>query len=107
MQKAEAMAADANLREIILNAIKDVEISISDLQSAKETEHALTITAISDKAYEMTNNGYKIGLNSQLDTLEAQKNYLNSQSQLISSKMDINLKTIKLYKNLGGGWEGF
>ena len=106
--KAKAKSADAELRQTVLNAIKDVDTSISNLDSSRKTEKELENTTLSSQqAYNMTTKSYEIGLKSQLDTLDAEKTYINDQSQLITSKTQINLQIINLYKALGGGWQYF
>lgn len=106
--KARARSADTELRQTVLNAIKDVETGISYFDSSRKTEKELEkATLLSQQTYNMTNKAYQIGLKSQLDVLEVEKTYINNQSQLITSKTEINLRTINLYKALGGGWQCF
>lgn len=104
--RAKVKAADANLRQTVLNAIQDVENSISYLDASRKTANEIAkTTASSQQIYTMMKNGYHIGLKNKFDILEAKKTYLNNQTQLVATKVRINLQTINLYKALGGGWQ--
>lgn len=103
--QAKVKEADAVLRKTVLNAIKDVETSINYLDAAKKTKADLeSATLSSRKAYAMMKKAYQIGLKTQIDILDTEKIYLNNQSHLIDSKLQVNLRIINLYKVLGGGW---
>jgi len=106
--KAKARSADTELRQTVLEAIKEVETNINYLQASKKTEEDLmSATISSNQAYNMINKSYQIGLKNQTEVLDAEKEYINNQAQLISSKTQINLQAINLYKALGGGWQCF
>ena len=104
--KEQVKVADASLRQTVLNAIKDVETSISYFDSAQKTQKDLKKAALlSLQSYNIIKESYRIGLRNKLDVLEAEKIYLNNKSQLIASEVQVNLQIINLYKSLGGGWE--
>ncbi len=106
--KARVRAADTDLRQTVLDALKEVESGINYLQASKKTQNELAKTVQSShKAYKMLNKAYQIGLKNQIETLDAEKTYINNQAQLISSKTQVNLQTINVYKALGGGWQCF
>jgi len=106
--KARTRSADTELRQTVLEALKEVEININYLQASKKTEEdLLSATISSNQAYNMINKAYQIGLKNQTEVLDAEKTYINNKAQLISSKTQINLQTINLYKALGGGWQYF
>jgi len=106
--KARVQSSDADLRQAVLNALKEVEISINNIQGSRNYEKELnSATESSHKAYSMTGRAYQIGLKNQIEVLDSQRTYLNNKTQLIDSKKQVNLDIINLYKALGGGWQNF
>lgn len=106
--KAKVQAADGELKQTVLNALKEVESSISYLDAVKKAENKLVnATLLSENVYKKINKAYEIGLKNQIEVLDAQNTYVNNQEQLISNKTQVNIQLINLYKSLGSGWQCF
>lgn len=57
------------------------------------------------KRYELTDQGYKAGLNSYIDVLLAQQELNAAQQSLIAARLSRLLNLTTLYAALGGGWQ--
>ena len=107
-KRQKAKSADAQLRQTILNAVKEVDSSISGLQAVNDKKQILKEQTMQNKKiFEIAQKSYDIGQKSKIEVLDFEKNYLNSQLQLAKNKTQINLQEVKLYKELGGGWENY
>jgi outer membrane protein TolC len=97
--------SDLHLRQTILQALKDVEDTRSDLVSTTEQSARLTdALAASDKSLTLSTQLYKGGAASFLDVLAAQEAYLRDADSLNQAKREHALAAVALYRSLGGGW---
>ena len=94
-----------NLNQTMLNALKEVEDTRSDLVSTGEEVTQLgTSLAASDQALRLSNELYKSGAANFLDVLDAQEAYLRDQDALNQARRERALAAVALYRSLGGGW---
>ena len=91
----------------VLGAIEDVETALVDYRQSQARVEALRAAEkASNRSYELANELFKNGLGDFLNVLEAQRSQLNAQEQVVIAQRAVSLGLVKLYKALGGGWEG-
>ncbi|MNH34270.1 putative efflux pump outer membrane protein TtgC precursor [compost metagenome] len=54
--------------------------------------------------YRLAERRYRIGVDSNLTFLDAQRQLFNSQQSLITDRLSQLVSEVNLYKALGGGW---
>lgn len=90
--------SELHLRQTMLEALKDVEDTRSDLVSTTDS------TVASDQSLTLSTQLYKGGAASFLDVLDAQASYLRAADLLNQAKREHALAAVALYRSLGGGW---
>jgi NodT family efflux transporter outer membrane factor (OMF) lipoprotein len=94
------------LRQTMLQALKEVEDTRSDLVSrSDQSERLAHALAASDQALRLSNELYKGGATDFLDVLTAQEVYLRDAQNLNQAKREHALAAVTLYRSLGGGWD--
>lgn len=97
--------SELRLHQTMLEALKDVEDTRSDLVSTTESTARLTdALAASGQSLTLSSQLYKGGAASFLDVLDAQQSYLRDADALNQSKREHALAAVALYRSLGGGW---
>ncbi|WP_244849479.1 efflux transporter outer membrane subunit [Caballeronia sp. SL2Y3] len=97
--------SESNLRQTLLQALKDVEDTRSDLvSSADQTARLNDALAASGKSLTLSTQLYKGGAASFLDVLDAQQAYLRDADALNQSRREHALAAVAMYRSLGGGW---
>jgi NodT family efflux transporter outer membrane factor (OMF) lipoprotein len=97
--------SELHLHQTMLEALKDVEDTRSDLVSSTESTARLTdALAASGQSLTLSTQLYKGGAASFLDVLDAQQSYLRDADALNQSKREHALAAVALYRSLGGGW---
>jgi multidrug efflux system outer membrane protein len=106
--QARYTAQEAQFRQVILNALADVQDAVSNLEAVQNQRQALQ-AAISqnEQTLQLTTTLYRTGLGNYLSVLDAQRSLVNLQDQQAQSDANATLQTIRLYKALGGGWQAF
>ncbi|QCP54144.1 efflux transporter outer membrane subunit [Trinickia violacea] len=104
--QSQMRESELNLRQTMLNALKDIEDTRSDLvSSAGEVDRLGSALDASSQALRLSNELYKGGASSFLDVLDAQESYLRDDDALNRAKRDRALAAVALYRALGGGWQ--
>jgi NodT family efflux transporter outer membrane factor (OMF) lipoprotein len=99
--------SDLNLHQAMLQALKDVEDTRSDLVSTSEqTDRLADALKASDQSLRLSTQLYKGGATGFLDVLAAQEAYLKDSDSLNQAKREHALAAVALYRALGGGWSG-
>jgi NodT family efflux transporter outer membrane factor (OMF) lipoprotein len=94
-----------NLQQTMLEALKEVEDTRSDLVSTTLSTASLThALGASDQSLKLANQLYKGGATDFLDVLSAQQIYLQDSDSLNQAKREHALAAVALYRSLGGGW---
>jgi NodT family efflux transporter outer membrane factor (OMF) lipoprotein len=94
-----------NLQQTLLQALREVEDSRTDLVStAGETQQLTSAVAASSQALTLANQLYKGGATDFLDVLTAQQTYLADADLLNQAQREHALAAVALYRSLGGGW---
>ncbi|MFC5431234.1 efflux transporter outer membrane subunit [Paraburkholderia denitrificans] len=94
-----------NLRQTMLQALREVEDSRTDLVSTADQAQQLNdAVAASSQALKLANQLYKGGAADFLDVLTAQQSYLADADLFNEAQRDRALAAVALYRSLGGGW---
>jgi outer membrane protein TolC len=94
-----------NLQQTLLQALREVEDSRSDLVGTfGQTAHLTDAVAASSQALTLANRLYKGGATDFLDVLTAQQSYLSDAELLNQAQREHALAAVALYRSLGGGW---
>ncbi|WP_116141941.1 efflux transporter outer membrane subunit [Trinickia diaoshuihuensis] len=97
--------SELELRQTMLEALREVEDSRANLVGTTESTRRLTrALASSDKALGLANQLYKAGATDFLDVLSAQEVYLRDSDSLNQARREHALSAVALYRSLGGGW---
>jgi len=97
--------SDLHLRQTMLQALKDVEDTRSDLVSTSEQADRLKdALQSSDQSLRLSTQLYKGGASGFLDVLAAQEAYLQDSDALNQARREHALAAVALYRSLGGGW---
>lgn len=103
--ESQMRESQLNLNGALLNALKDIEDTRSDLVSASGAVERLgTALGASGDALRLSNELYKGGASSFLDVLTAQESYLHDDESLNEARRDHALAAVAMYRALGGGW---
>lgn len=107
IEQAKASAEEAALayREVVLDAIHEVETDWSKLQEEQARyEPLLKSGQLQAKALELSEDMYSKDLGEYQEVLTSQQALLNAKKNIISQKANCTLNAIALFKALGGGW---
>jgi len=97
--------SDLHLRQTMLQALKDVEDTRTDLVSTSEQADRLKdALQSSDQSLRLSTQLYKGGASGFLDVLAAQEAYLQDSDALNQARREHALAAVALYRSLGGGW---
>lgn len=94
-----------NLQQTMLQALREVEDSRSDLvSSAGQTGQLSDAVTSSAQSLKLANQLYKGGAADFLDVLSAQQTWLADEDLLNDARREHALAAVALYRALGGGW---
>jgi outer membrane protein TolC len=106
---SRALAAEAalNYRKTVLNALQEVEDGLTGLHldAARTASLRETVTA-DQRALDVDLDAYHHGLLTYITVLTVQIQAVQARQQLAQALLTQNTDLVKLYKALGGGWEG-
>lgn len=92
-------------RLTILNALKDVEDSLSMLRSGYEhLDNSTERLSLTEHDLKLVSNLYKQGLVPHMNVLQTQSELIQYRQSVIQSKADTAVAIVSLYKALGGGF---
>jgi outer membrane protein, multidrug efflux system len=107
LSRAEEAAAALNYRKTVLNALQEVEDGLTALHEDARRSSALEDTVAADqRALDIDLDSYRHGLVSYVTVLTVQIQAVQARQQLAEAMLTQGTDLVKLYKALGGGWEG-
>ena len=107
LSRAEEAAAALNYRKTVLNALQEVEDGLTALHEDARRSSALGDTVTADqRALDIDLDSYRHGLVSYVAVLTVQIQVVQARQQLAEAMLTQGTDLVKLYKALGGGWEG-
>ena len=93
--------------QTVLASLEEVENALVSCGKEQEHQQALVQSEVANhRAVELANERYRGGLVDFLNVLEAQRTLLAVQDDLARSERTASQNLVRLYKALGGGWEG-
>lgn len=93
-------------RTVVLNALEEVENSLTAYVEEQRRQAALTEAAEAAKAAAgLARDKYQAGLQDFSTVLDAQRSQLSFEDQLAQSRGAVSIDLVRLYKALGGGWQ--
>lgn len=106
VQEAELESAIINYEQVIMTAFEDVEASLMRYVKEWQTYHKLHDAEKTQKeVFNIAKLRYQAGEENFLVILDAEREMIDIQDQLIASETRIFTNLTTLYKALGGGWE--
>lgn len=107
VQNARTQAAEATYEGVILRSLSEVETALVRLsRERRRLEHLDAAATDARRAASVANELYRNGLLEYLDLLDAQRTAYEAEDALAQSRAAIAGDTVRLYRALGGGWEG-
>jgi outer membrane protein, multidrug efflux system len=107
LSRTEAAAAALNYRSAVLNALQEIEDGLSNLREDAQRSLALSSAVNADqRALDIDVDAYKHGLVTYVTVLTVQLQTVQARQQLTQSYLTQSIDLIKLFKALGGGWQG-
>jgi outer membrane protein TolC len=107
VQDARQEQSLVRYEQTVLTSLEEVENAL--IACGKEEEHhqALVQSEVANRrAVELAGERYRSGLVDFLNVLETQRSLLAIQDDLARSERTTDQNLVRLYKALGGGWEG-
>jgi multidrug efflux system outer membrane protein len=107
LSKAEAAEAALAYRNTVLRALQEVEDGLDSLHQDAERVSALAQAVAADqRALQFNMDSYRHGLITYISTLTIQIQLIQAQQQWTQALLTQSTDLVKLYKALGGGWQG-
>jgi len=106
VQSARQEQALMQYESTVLNAQEEVEnVLVAYAKQQRRRESLAAATSAAQKAVQLAQDQYKVGLVDFSNVLDAQRSLLSFQDQLAHSNGAVTSNLIRLYKALGGGWK--
>ncbi|MEQ9315310.1 MAG: TolC family protein, partial [Henriciella sp.] len=100
---AQTEAAMARYEETVINALSEVESSLSGYASELRRREDLQKAVVSARrALELARLRFEEGIDDYLDVLEAQRTLLDAEDRLADSRLQSSRRAIAAYRALGG-----
>ena len=94
-------------RSAVLNALREVSDALTSYElSGAEFEQQVKRAAATREALRLADRRFAAGVISYLEVLDAQRQLLSAETELVNSKLNRQLALVQAYRALGGGWEG-
>jgi NodT family efflux transporter outer membrane factor (OMF) lipoprotein len=105
VQSARQEQALIQYESVVLSAHEEVEnVLVAYAKQQRRRESLAAATSAAQKAVQLAQDQYKVGLVDFSNVLDAQRSLLSFQDQLAQSNGAVTSNLIRLYKALGGGW---
>jgi NodT family efflux transporter outer membrane factor (OMF) lipoprotein len=95
----------ARYRQATLNALRDVDVSLSALATAERREEQLAVARnASQQSLSLAEIRYRSGADDLTSLLNAQSTFFNASDSLVQGRLDRLSAAVDLYAAIGGGW---
>lgn len=95
----------ATYQQTVLNAFREVEDALAAMAASAEREKSLTAgESAAQEAYRIARERFDAGATDFLTLLEAQRNLLQTQDNLVQARLNRFLAVVDVYAALGGTW---
>ncbi|MGH8022373.1 MAG: efflux transporter outer membrane subunit [Limisphaerales bacterium] len=106
--KAAKEAQAANYQSAVQTAFKEVADALAAMQTVQsEMKDDEALVKADQQSYNLTNAGFKSGVNSALDLLVTLQTLDSARQNLIQTQYSRLISLINLYQALGGGWNEY
>jgi len=106
VQDAQFQEAVLNYQNVVLNAQREVEDGLSAFETSREAQTNLeTAAAAAARSTELSLLQYKAGEVTYTTVLTSEQSELAIEDSLASTRGNVVLGLISVYRALGGGWE--
>ncbi len=103
---ARAQAAIARYEKTVLEALEELQTSVSNFSMQEQRRGSLqSATRSAKEASDLALNLYQAGIYTFIDALSAEATLFEAEDTLAQSEITTALELIAVYKALGGGWE--
>ncbi|MGD9801319.1 MAG: efflux transporter outer membrane subunit [Parvularculaceae bacterium] len=103
--KARVDQQIARYRQATLNALRDVDVSLSALATAEEREKQLVVARdASEASLSRAEIRYRTGADDLTSLLNAQSSYFSASDSFVQGRLDRLAAAVDLYAAIGGGW---
>lgn len=107
LSKAEAAEAALGYRSTVLRALQEVEDGLDSLHQDAQRVSALAQAVDADqRAFQLNMDSYQHGLITYISALTTQIQLIQAKQQWTEARLTQSTDLVKLYKALGGGWQG-
>lgn len=104
--RAREEEARARYGQTVLNAMEDIENSVSRYRTSRErVERLAEASAASERAAELARLRFTEGVTDFLQVLDSERTQLESQDQLARGRTDAAIAYAALYQAVGGRWQ--
>lgn len=104
----QTRAALERYKAIIQTAVQQVDSAAVRLQASQQSLKTLSDALIaSQRAATLANQRYNRGLTDYLNVVDAEREEYSIQEQYVATQATVDDQYIELYRNLGGGWQGY
>ncbi|WP_159064837.1 efflux transporter outer membrane subunit [Thaumasiovibrio subtropicus] len=106
--EAQENIAFEQYTDTVLNAIKEVEVNLLEIESQRHHFQSLkTQRQQAEQILELESMRYSRGMQSYLDVLNAQERLYNLQKQVVSAQRQLFVRHIALRQSIGGNWDAY
>jgi outer membrane protein TolC len=103
---ADVQAAFANFDKVVAVALEETDTALSTWVQLRKRNDELTIAlGLAQESVRLSRLRYDEGMESLLNTLEAERIALTTDEQFISAKRDFAISTARSYFALAGGFD--
>jgi NodT family efflux transporter outer membrane factor (OMF) lipoprotein len=107
VQDARQEQSLIHYEQTVLTSLEEVENALVACGKEQEHHQALAQSEVANRrAVQLADQRYRSGLVDFLNVLDTQRSLLSVQDNLAQSDRTIGQNLVRLYKALGGGWEG-
>jgi len=108
LQEQRAVQSLWTYRQILLIAMREVEDAIADYNAQSERTVQVRLAADAAlSAYKLSLVRYDTGLVDYLNVLDSLRTLYDLEDQVAVAQQSLVVNFVRLYRSLGGGWEGF
>jgi NodT family efflux transporter outer membrane factor (OMF) lipoprotein len=103
-----AHASLVNYRKTILNAVQEVDTALDSYTAQQDRLKNLGDAMVAgQRAVDLATARYNRGLTDFLNVVDAERQFYDLQEQYAAAQVAQGEQFVKLYKSLGGGWQGY
>lgn len=107
LSETQQQEAAISYQRTVLQAWNEIDDALSALSTEQRRRASLANSVgHGSRAWELATSRHKAGAGTYLDVLAQRRAMLTAQLEWVRSNADVSLNAIRLYKALGGGWEG-